>query len=171
MAEELKELLDRAVRARLVADVPVGLFVSGGLDSGLVAAIARRAKESLHCFSIGFEESSFDESRYAREIAESLGIKHHIKTFRAKEMAGLVERLPEILDELPYRIPHVCHEGIKWAVHIRTCIISRYSSIVPKTAQPCFQERATRQNRERALDRWRQAEVYSRCGGLARFLA
>ncbi|HEX9143182.1 MAG TPA: asparagine synthase (glutamine-hydrolyzing) [Candidatus Binatia bacterium] len=99
VTEELKELLDRAVRARLVADVPVGLFVSGGLDSGLVAAIARRAKESLHCFSIGFEESSFDESRYAREIAESLGIKHHIKTFRAKEMAHLVERLPEILDE------------------------------------------------------------------------
>jgi asparagine synthase (glutamine-hydrolysing) len=99
VTEELKELLDRAVRSRLVADVPVGLFVSGGLDSGLVAAIARRAKESLQCFSIGFEESSFDESRYAREIAESLGLKHHIKTFRAKEMAHLVERLPEILDE------------------------------------------------------------------------
>jgi asparagine synthase (glutamine-hydrolysing) len=99
VAEELKELLDRAVRARLVADVPVGLFVSGGLDSALVAALARRAKESLHCFSIGFEESSFDESRYARQVAECLGIKRHIKTFRAKEMAHLVERLPEIIDE------------------------------------------------------------------------
>jgi asparagine synthase (glutamine-hydrolysing) len=99
VTEELKELLDRAVRARLVADVPVGLFVSGGLDSGLVAAMARKAKESLHCFSIGFEESSFDESRYARQIAQSLGIKHHVKTFRAGEMARLVEHLPEILDE------------------------------------------------------------------------
>ncbi len=99
VTEELRELLDRAVRSRLVADVPVGLFVSGGLDSGLVAAMARRAKESLQCFSIGFEESSFDESRYAREIAASLGIKHHLKTFRAREMAGLVERLPAILDE------------------------------------------------------------------------
>ena len=99
VTDELKELLARAVGTRLVADVPVGLFVSGGLDSGIVAAIARRAKESLHCFSIGFEESSFDESRYAREIAESLGIKHHIRTFRAKEMARLVEHLPEILDE------------------------------------------------------------------------
>ena len=52
-----------------------GLFVSGGLDSGLVAAIARRAKENLECFSIGFEEASFDESRYAQQIARySFGI-------------------------------------------------------------------------------------------------
>ncbi len=61
--DELKELLERAVTARLeAADVPVGLFVSGGLDSGVVAAMARRAKENLQCFSIGFEEASFDES-------------------------------------------------------------------------------------------------------------
>jgi asparagine synthase (glutamine-hydrolysing) len=97
--DELKELLERAVAARLVADVPVGLFVSGGLDSGLVAALARRAKENLECFSIGFEEASFDESRYAQQIARSLGIKHHLKVFSAKEMLSMVQRLPEILDE------------------------------------------------------------------------
>ena len=97
--DELKELLERAVTARLVADVPVGLFVSGGLDSGLVAAIARRAKENLECFSIGFEEASFDESRYAQQIARSLGIKHHLKIFSAKDMLSMVQRLPEILDE------------------------------------------------------------------------
>jgi asparagine synthase (glutamine-hydrolysing) len=97
--EELKELLARAVSTRLVADVPVGLFVSGGLDSGLVASMARRAKEKLECFSIGFEESSFDESRYAQQIAGSLGLKHHLKIFSAKEMVLLVQRLPEILDE------------------------------------------------------------------------
>lgn len=97
--EELRALLDRAVRARLVADVPVGLFVSGGLDSGLIAALARRAKESLECFSIGFEEASFDESRYAAQIARSLGLKHHLKVFGAQEMLGAIRRLPEILDE------------------------------------------------------------------------
>ncbi len=98
--DELKELLERAVTARLeAADVPVGLFVSGGLDSGVVAAMARRAKENLQCFSIGFEEASFDESRYAQQVARSLGIKHHLKVFRAQEMLHMVERLPEILDE------------------------------------------------------------------------
>jgi asparagine synthase (glutamine-hydrolysing) len=98
--DELKELLERAVTARLLAaDVPVGLFVSGGLDSGVVAAMARRAKENLECFSIGFEEASFDESRYAEQVARSLGIKHHLKIFRAQEMLRMVERLPEILDE------------------------------------------------------------------------
>ena len=97
--DELKELLERAVTARLVADVPVGLFVSGGLDSALVAAIARRAKENLECFSIGFEEASFDESRYAQQIARFLGIKHHLKIFSAKDMLSMVQRLPGILDE------------------------------------------------------------------------
>jgi asparagine synthase (glutamine-hydrolysing) len=97
--EELTELLQRAVSARLAADVPVGLFVSGGLDSGLVAAMARKAKETLECFSIGFEESSFDESRYAQQIARSLGLKHHLRIFSAQEMLSMVERLPEILDE------------------------------------------------------------------------
>ena len=115
--EELKELLERAVNARLVADVPVGLFVSGGLDSGLVAAMARKAKENLECFSIGFEESSFDESRYAQQIARSLGLKHHLKIFSAKEMLSLVERLPEILDE-PLADPSI----------LPLCLLSRFAS-------------------------------------------
>jgi asparagine synthase (glutamine-hydrolysing) len=97
--EQLVELLDRSVRARLVADVPVGLFVSGGLDSSFVGAMARRAKEGLECFSIGFDERSFDESRYARQIADDLGLKHHLKIFRDQDMLHMVERLPEILDE------------------------------------------------------------------------
>jgi asparagine synthase (glutamine-hydrolysing) len=97
--DEFKELLERAVAARLAADVPVGLFVSGGLDSGLVAAMARRAKENLECFSIGFEEASFDESQYAQQVARFLGIKHHLKIFRSQEMLDMVGRLPEILDE------------------------------------------------------------------------
>ena len=97
--EEFKGLLDRAVRRRLVADVPVGLFVSGGLDSGIVAAFAAREKSALECFSIGFEESSFDESAYSRQVAANLGIRHHLKVFTGAEMLRLAQKLPQILDE------------------------------------------------------------------------
>ncbi len=96
---ELRELLDRAVRRRLVADVPVGLFVSGGLDSGIVAAFAAKAKDQLECFSIGFDEPSFDESGYAEQVAKSLGITHHVRVFNSRDMLDLVQALPRILDE------------------------------------------------------------------------
>jgi asparagine synthase (glutamine-hydrolysing) len=98
-AEELRELLDRSVQRRLVADVPVGLFVSGGLDSGIVAAFAAKTKNNLECFSIGFDEPSFDESAYSKRIAKSLGIKHHLTMFGADQMLRLVPELPKILDE------------------------------------------------------------------------
>jgi asparagine synthase (glutamine-hydrolysing) len=97
--EELRELLDQAVRRRLIADVPVGLFVSGGLDSGLVAALASRARGQLECFSVGFDERSFDESHYAVEVAQSLGLRHHLRTFHDHDMVRMVEKLPEIMDE------------------------------------------------------------------------
>jgi asparagine synthase (glutamine-hydrolysing) len=98
-AEELKELLDSAVKRRLAADVPVGLFVSGGLDSGIVAAFAAKANNQLQCFSIGFDEPSFDESAYSKQVATSLGIRHHLKIFSSGEMLQLVQKLPQILDE------------------------------------------------------------------------
>lgn len=97
--EELDELLDQAVRARLVSDVPVGLFLSGGVDSGLVAALAARAGPQLECFTVGFDEPSFDESGRAAAIARHLGVKHHIQKFHAREMLRLVPKLPSILDE------------------------------------------------------------------------
>ena len=97
--EELRALLNLSVRRRLVADVPVGLFVSGGLDSGIVAAFAANAKSELDCFSIGFDESSFDESVYSKTIAASLGIRHHVKMFTGRDMLQLLEQLPRLLDE------------------------------------------------------------------------
>ena len=71
--EELRAMLDVSVRRRLVADVPVGLFVSGGLDSGIVAAVAAKAKSELDCFSIGFDEPSFDESVYSKQSPQASG--------------------------------------------------------------------------------------------------
>jgi len=97
--EELRALLNLSVRRRLVADVPVGLFVSGGLDSGIVAAFAANAKSELDCFSIGFDESSFDESVYSKTIAASLGIRRHVKMFTGRDMLQLLEQLPRLLDE------------------------------------------------------------------------
>ncbi len=97
--EQLRELLNLSVRRRLMADVPVGLFVSGGLDSGIVAAFAAAAKSELDCFSIGFDEPSFDESVYAKTIAASLGIRHHLKMFTGRDMLQTLEQLPRLLDE------------------------------------------------------------------------
>ncbi len=97
--EDLRERLDKAVKSRLVADVPVGLFLSGGLDSALIAALATRANSNLECFSIGFDEPSFDESRYAREVARTLNAQHQLMIFSTREMVDTVAKLPDLLDE------------------------------------------------------------------------
>jgi asparagine synthase (glutamine-hydrolysing) len=94
----LRERLDAAVSSRLVSDVPLGIFLSGGLDSSTVAAVAAQ-HGALDTFSIGFSEKSFDESNYARQVARHIGSKHHERIFRGEEMVDLVPRLPAMLDE------------------------------------------------------------------------
>ena len=95
---ELRDRLTQAVRSRLVSDVPLGVFLSGGLDSSAVAALAAR-EGALDTFSIGFEEASFDESAHARLVARHIGSHHHERIVRAGEMPELVPALPRILDE------------------------------------------------------------------------
>ena len=97
--EELREILERSVRSRLVADVPVGVFLSGGLDSSLVAAMAKRGNKDIECFSIGFDESSFDERKYAAKVAQSLNLKQNLRIFSTSEMLENLEALPRLLDE------------------------------------------------------------------------
>jgi asparagine synthase (glutamine-hydrolysing) len=97
--EELREILARSVRSRLVADVPVGVFLSGGLDSSLVAAMAKRSNKDIECFSIGFDESSFDERKYAAKVAQSLNLKQNLRIFSTSEMLENLENLPRLLDE------------------------------------------------------------------------
>lgn len=78
LAEELRELLSRAVKRRLVADVPVGAFLSGGVDSSSVTALmAQEAGGRIKTFSIGFQSAAFDERRYARMVAERYATDHH----------------------------------------------------------------------------------------------
>src|SRR6185436_4498388 len=81
-AEQLRVLMEDSVRLRLVSDVPLGVLLSGGIDSSLVTAMAVRASsETVKTFSISFAESSFDESQYARRVAQFLGTDHHEERF------------------------------------------------------------------------------------------
>jgi asparagine synthase (glutamine-hydrolysing) len=94
----LRERLEHAVVSRLVSDVPLGVFLSGGLDSSTVAAIAAK-HGALETFSIGFREKSFDESSYARMVAAHIGSRHHERIFDGAEMPALVPKLAQMLDE------------------------------------------------------------------------
>jgi len=78
LAEELRDLVRSAVQFRLRSDVPLGAFLSGGLDSSVIVAAMRDLGETdIHSFAIGFEEASFDESPFARQVADYLGTTHH----------------------------------------------------------------------------------------------
>jgi len=99
-AEELRRLLADSVRMRLVSDVPLGILLSGGIDSSLVAALAvQAASETVKTFSISFAESSFDESPYARAVAKFLGTDHHEERFSASLAANLVGDIGAWMDE------------------------------------------------------------------------
>lgn len=99
-ASELRNLLSDAVRMRLVADVPLGILLSGGIDSSTVAAFAtQHATDTVKTFSIGFSEDSFDESRYAREVAAHLGTDHHEEILSAEKAGDLISEIGTWLDE------------------------------------------------------------------------
>jgi asparagine synthase (glutamine-hydrolysing) len=87
-AEELRDLIDHAVRARLVSDVPLGAFLSGGVDSSTILAsmLTRRDPTSIYTFSSGFLEDSFDESRFAEQLARQFGAVHRTQTLDPRSL-------------------------------------------------------------------------------------
>jgi asparagine synthase (glutamine-hydrolysing) len=97
--EELRAALDDAVRVRLVADVPLGAFLSGGVDSSAVVAFMSRASDRpVKTFSIGFREDSYDELKYARVAAKAFGTEHH-EFVVTPDVCALVDDLVWHLDE------------------------------------------------------------------------
>ncbi len=93
-----EELLRKSVRRRLVSDVPVGTFLSGGYDSSVISMLARDELPNIPAFSIGFPQHPyFDESQKAARIAKHLGLEHHIIPVDSKL---LDEALPEVLDAI-----------------------------------------------------------------------
>ncbi|MFC5702031.1 asparagine synthase (glutamine-hydrolyzing) [Cohnella faecalis] len=96
---KLAELLEKAVTSRLVADVPIGVFLSGGLDSSLVAAIAARSQPDLFTFSMGFSSAEHDESEHARTVAAAIGSKHHRYHFDESAFLDLLPQVASSLDE------------------------------------------------------------------------
>ncbi len=96
----LVDALREAVRLELISDVPLGVFLSGGVDSSAVAAMmSELTPGKVNSFSIGFEDASFDESKYARSVAQHLGTDHHEMTLQPKMLWELVPQLAEVLDE------------------------------------------------------------------------
>jgi asparagine synthase (glutamine-hydrolysing) len=106
--EEVLERLDRAVSRRLVADVPLGVFLSGGVDSSAIVALAARHRPAAEIltFSIGFDDPSFDESAWAERVAKSLGTPHHHRLFTSKEMLARFDSVIDSLDE-PFADPSI----------------------------------------------------------------
>jgi asparagine synthase (glutamine-hydrolysing) len=116
-AERVRELLADSVRLRLVADVPLGVLLSGGVDSSAIAALAVRASAStVKTFSISFAEKSFDESAYARGVADFLGTDHHEERLSANLAADLVGEIGSWMDE-PLSDPSV----------VSTYLLSRFT--------------------------------------------
>ena len=99
-SEELEETLRNAVREQLEADVPVGLFLSGGVDSSLISALAQQEhSQSMHSFSIGFEQIDFDESAYAFNVAEALGTTHHAQKMTSEDALSILEKVTNAFAE------------------------------------------------------------------------
>ena len=101
LSEELRTLLDRSVARRLVSDVPLGIFVSGGIDSSTVLALAARHRTpaNLDTFTIGFNEASFDETPYARQVATAIGTRHHERILDFNTGHNLATEILPRLDE------------------------------------------------------------------------
>jgi len=97
---ELKSILRDAVRKRLIADVPVGAFLSGGYDSSLVTAIAQEVSgEPVRTYSIGFNEERYNEAKYAKEVAAHLGTRHTELYIDERAMFDMVASIPQYYDE------------------------------------------------------------------------
>ena len=116
--DEFEELLADSIRYRLVSDVPVGVFLSGGIDSSLVTAmISKNTSEPLKTFTIGFEDDEYNEAVWAKKVAEYLGTDH-VETYVSDDKAA----------ETIFDIPSIYDEPFADSSSIPTCAVSRLAA-------------------------------------------
>lgn len=98
--DALDKVLGAAVKRQLVADVPVGTFLSGGIDSSLITALAQKAMaKPIRSFTIGFSEAGFDEAVYAKKVAAAIGTDHTELYVTAQDARDVIPQLPAMYDE------------------------------------------------------------------------
>jgi asparagine synthase (glutamine-hydrolysing) len=112
--KQIVERLDKAVRMQMISDVPVGAFLSGGLDSSILVSIMSKYTRDLNTFSIRFDRPDFNESQYAKIVAEKFGTHHFEISFNADNVRKLINELPYYYDD-PFGDPSM----------IPTCLVSR----------------------------------------------
>jgi asparagine synthase (glutamine-hydrolysing) len=99
LAEQLEALMVDAFKLRMVSDVPVGMFLSGGIDSSLVTALLQKHHGNIHTFTIGFNEASRNEAPHARRIAEHLGTHHTERILETAEARQILPQWGSLYDE------------------------------------------------------------------------
>ncbi len=98
--EELRFLLKKSIKARLMSDVPIGVFLSGGIDSSIVSIMTNQLiKEKIKTFNIGFNEDSYDESKYAKEVSQIIKSNHFCNILSEKKIIDTSPKILKFLDE------------------------------------------------------------------------
>ena len=111
---ELVRTLDTSVRRRMISDVPLGAFLSGGVDSSIIVSLMRKYVKDLNTFSIRFDHAEYNESQYAKIVSDLFQTTHHEIEFNASSVKELITELPYFYDE-PFGDPSM----------IPTCLVSR----------------------------------------------
>jgi asparagine synthase (glutamine-hydrolysing) len=98
--EDVRRLVTESIRERMVADVPLGVFLSGGMDSSIVAAVmGRLSDKQIQTFSLGFTEKAYDETERAMLVAEHIGSRHTTHTLEYRDVAGMLDEVILYFDE------------------------------------------------------------------------